>query len=128
MEYREMKIVLTAVCLAIAQQIILGQTAPTLPAWLENYPGASPETHVYKALVQSTYITPAAPSAVVEHYRALFESQKLPFLPNPDGIGTVIRGEPSECSLLITIHPLGNGSFVDVGCAAKSNSSSGTTM
>jgi len=126
LEYPEMKILRAAAWFVAAQQVMLCQTAPSMPSWLADYPGVTAETSTLKALVQSTYKTAASLPAVVDHYRSLFEAQKLPFMPNPDGIGTVIRGATAGCDLLITIHPQGTGSFVEVSCAAKSNSSSST--
>ena len=117
-------ILLTAAWLMAAQQVTLCQTAPSIPSWLANYPGVAAETTILPSLMQSTYKTSANVPAVVDHYRGLFETQKLPFMPNPDGIGAVIRAEPAECDLLITIHPHGAGSFVEVSCAAKSKPSS----
>jgi hypothetical protein len=74
-------------------------------------------------LVESTYTTAAKPAQVVEHYRRLFEAAGLRFQPNADGIGTVIRGDAGECDLLIQIREQAPGTFVDVNCAAKSQTS-----
>jgi hypothetical protein len=75
------------------------------------------------ALVESTYTTAAKAGQVLEHYRALFEAAGLRFQPNPDGIGTVIRGDAAECDLLILVRERAPGTFVDVNCAAKSQAS-----
>ena len=76
--------------------------------------------HNVVILVESTYTTAAKPAQVVEHYRKLFEAAGLQFQPNPDGIGTAIRGDAAECDLLILIREQAPGAFVDVNCAAKS--------
>src|SRR5262245_31303111 len=109
-----MKTLLTAALLVTAQQVMLSQTVPSIPTWLASYPGVTAENHVLPGLAQSMYKTPANLPAVVEYYRGLFEAQRLPFLPNPDGIGTVIRTATADSDLLITIHPQGNATFVEV--------------
>jgi len=93
---------------------------PSMPAWLVAYPGAAVETNASSALVEAAYTTSATPDAVSEHYRKLFEAANLPFEPNPDGIGTTVRGAAAECDLLIAIHGQKDGTFVSVSCAAKS--------
>src|SRR5689334_24960167 len=93
-----------AIFLFISQQPATCQTAPSMPSWLVSYPGAKAETSNLPGLIQSTYITAANVPAVVDHYGRLFEAQKLAFMPNPDGIGSVIRGTTPDCDLLIIIH------------------------
>ena len=122
-----MKTLLIVAVFVTAQQVVRSQTVPSIPTWLASYPGVTAENSAFPGLVQSSYKTPADLSAVVEHYRGLFATQNLPFLPNPDGIGTVIRAATADSDLLITIHPQGNTTFVEVSSAAKSKSSSGDT-
>jgi len=119
-----MKFLRLCAWLLAVQQMMLSQASPVMPAWLATYPGTTAETSTLPALVQSAYQTAANVSSVVDHYRKIFEAQSLPFMPNPDGIGMVIRGTTSDCDLLIVIHPQGTGSFVEVSCAAKSKRSS----
>jgi hypothetical protein len=107
------------VCAIFALTPCFSQEAPSLPAWLASYPGASPEVNSRAFLVQSTYTTPAQPEDIVEHYRKLFETASLPFLPNYDGMGTAIRASAPECDLLIQIRTRSKGTFVSVDCAAK---------
>lgn len=111
---------------AIAATCVIGgigfcQTAPSMPLWLVAYPGATPNSKTFGALVQSTYTTPAKLPEVLEHYHKLFEGAFLRWQPNPDGIGVSIRGDSSECDLLILVREQTSGTFVDVSCAAKSH-------
>lgn len=109
-----------AVCL-VGVAPLFGQ--PSMPSWLTSYGGATAETKTSKVLVEATYTTTAAPQAITDHYRKLFESQSLPFHPNFDGMGSAIRGAAAECDLLIAIRAQDAGSFVRVSCAAKSDGS-----
>jgi hypothetical protein len=111
-----------AVCLSFPAALFC---QPTMPSWLVNYPGATAQVKSFPALVEATYTTGAAPDAVTDHYRKLFEAQNLAFQPNSDGVGVMVRGSAAECNLLITIHAQGEGAFVRVGCAAKSQSATG---
>jgi hypothetical protein len=95
------------------------QQVSSLPAWLQNYPGASPAVRLSDSLVESSYTIAAQPADILQHYRKLFEAAGLPFQPNPDGIGTSIRAAASECDLLILIRTREAGTFVDVNCSAK---------
>jgi hypothetical protein len=104
-------------------QPLAGQTELAMPPWLAAYPGITAQTAKFKSLLESTYTTPARPSAVTEHYRKLFESRNLPFVPNFDGMGTVVRAAAAECDLMITIHAQDSGTEVRVDCAAKSPAS-----
>ena len=101
--------------------------APVFPAWLEPYPGATATAHSSPLLAESTYTASAPPSDVLAHYRKLFEAAKLPFQPNPDGIGTSIRAAAPECDLLILIRTREPGTLVDVNCAARSAAASAST-
>ena len=114
------RILLAAFGLAAARQAAMCQPPPSVPGWLEAYPGASPEVRITSVLARSTYTTAAPAAEVVEHYRKLFESAGLRFQPNSDGIGIAIRGAADECDLLIQIRPRAPATFVDVNCAAKS--------
>lgn len=93
--------------------------APSMPAWLANYPGVTPKVQEGGGNVEVTYTTSAAPALVVQHYGKLFDTAGLPFQPNPDGIGTAIRGSAQECDLLILIRQQGSGTAVEVNCASK---------
>jgi hypothetical protein len=107
--------------LAAAAALASAQNAPpALPSWLAAYPGASPQTRSSSVLVESAYETPAPPADVVAHYQKLFGAAGLSANPTLDGIGTVIRGAPPECGLLITIRQRGTATAVRVSCAAKS--------
>ena len=97
---------------------------PAMPPWLVPYPGATVETNASSTLMEVAYTTLATPDAVSEHYRKLFEAANLPFEPNPDGMGTTVRGAPAECDLLIAIHGQKEGTSVSVSCASKSLPSS----
>jgi hypothetical protein len=108
-----------AVCLSFSQALFC---QPTMPSWLANYPGATPQVKTFPALVEATYTTNAGPDLVTDHYRKLFEAQSLLFHPNSDGIGVTVRGAAAECDLLIAIRALDAGTFVRVSCAAKSQS------
>jgi hypothetical protein len=109
--------------LAAFVTVAVGQSPPSMPSWLVTYPGATPNSRVMGALVESTYTTAATPAQVVDHYRKLFEDAGLRFQPTPDGMGTSIRGDAAECDLLILIREQAPGSFVDVNCSAKSQAS-----
>jgi hypothetical protein len=109
---------LAAAVLLGAIHTLHGQ-APAMPAWLTVFPGATAQTTVFKAMVESAYVAAAKPAAVNEHYRKLFEAQNLPFVPNYDGMGTVIRAATAECDLMITIHAQDSGTDVRVDCSAK---------
>jgi len=93
---------------------------PSMPSWLAAYPGATQQTKSFAAYVESTYDAAAAPAAVRDYYRGLFEGASLPFQPGSDGVGIVIRAAAEECDLLITIRAQGSGSVVRTSCAAKS--------
>src|ERR1700733_4637102 len=95
------------------------QPVSSLPTWLETYPGPIPAVRSSDSLVESSYTIAAQPADIVQHYRKLFEAAGLPFVPNPDGIGTSIRASAPECDLLILIRTRQEGSFVDVNCSAK---------
>jgi hypothetical protein len=95
------------------------QGALSIPAWLQSYPGATAAVHSSDSLIESSYTTAAAPEQIVAHYGKLFEAAKLPFHPNPDGMGTSIRAEAPECDLLIQIRRRDEGAFVKVNCSAK---------
>ena len=114
---------LVSFALVAARPPAVCQSSPTMPSWLTSYPGAAPDSRAMGALLESTYTTAAKPAQVLEHYRGLFEAAGLRFQPNPDGIGTVIRGDAAECDLLILIRERAPGTVVDVNCAAKSQPS-----
>src|SRR5437879_6097984 len=121
-------LLLFAACtLAAAQQPDSRHPAPSMPSWLVSYPGVTPDVQKGAGIVQTSYTTPAKPAEVVEHYRKLFESAGLRFQPNPDGMGTVIRGAASECDLLIVIHQESAGTFVDLSCTSKSPASAASS-
>jgi hypothetical protein len=94
----------------------------TMPAWLAPYPESTPQTKTFAAYSESSYTTAAAPSAVLDHYRKLFETAGLPFVANSDGVGTNIRASASECDLMLSVRPQSTGATVRVSCAAKSPS------
>jgi hypothetical protein len=108
---------LPAVIFACA--VAAGQSPLSAPAWLSPYPGASADTRTLPSLIESTYQTKDAPAAVIAHYGKLFESAGLLFAPTFDGMGTVVRGSPPECDLLIKIREQSGGAFVRVSCAVK---------
>jgi hypothetical protein len=114
------RVLLAVFVLAAARQPAVCQLSPSMPEWLVSYPGSTPESLVMGTLVESTYRTAAKPAQVVEHYGKLFQAAGLRFQPNPDGMGTAIRGDAAECDLLILIREQAPGAFVDVSCAAKS--------
>jgi hypothetical protein len=103
-------------------QAMLGQSEPSMPAWLANYPGVTAQTTRARSLVESSYTAPARPDAVGEHYRKLFEAQNLPFAPNFDGMGTVVRAAAPECDLMISIRAQGAGTSVRVDCTGNEKS------
>lgn len=100
--------------------IAAGQQPPAaIPPWLSPYPGSKPETRAaLSSRVENTYTTRAKPDEVEDHYRKLFEAERLPFQPNPDGIGIAIRAAV-KCDLLITIWERQEGSQVRVSCATN---------
>ncbi len=100
------------------------QAAPSLPPWLETYPGARPTIQSSDSLVESSYTVAAQPDDLVAHYRKLFAAESLPFQPNADGIGTSIRAAARECDLLIQIRSHLEGTFVKVSCAVNPPASS----
>ena len=110
---------LAAALFLTTHQPLIGQTELIMPPWLAAYPGITAQTAKFKSLLESTYTTPATPAAVTGHYRKLFEAQSLPFLPNFDGMGTVVRAAAAECDLMITIRAQDSGTEVRVDCAAK---------
>ena len=110
---------LAAALFLATQQALVGQSEPVMPAWLAVYPGVTAQTATFKSLVESTYTANAKPSAVTEHYRKLFEAQSLSFVPNFDGMGTVVRAAAPECDLMITIREQDSKTLVRVDCAAK---------
>jgi hypothetical protein len=95
------------------------QVAFPFPAWLENFPGATPDLRSTDSLAESSYSVDAQPSEVIAHYRKLFEAQGLPFQANFDGMGWSIRAEAKECNLLIVIRQRPEGTFAKVDCVAK---------
>ena len=109
---------LVAIC-AVSTTIAQGGFA--MPAWLTSFPGATPEVKSSDSEVRATYTVEAQPAEVLAHYRALFEAQGLAFQPNPDGMGTTIRAEAKECSLLILIRSRSDGTYASVDCSAKSD-------
>lgn len=106
-----------------AQQAIFGQSALAMPAWLANYPDVTAQTTKANGLVESNYTAVARPEAVSGHYRKLFEAQNLPFVPNFDGMGTVVRAAAADCDLLISIRAEGKATLVRVDCTGPSPSS-----
>jgi hypothetical protein len=111
---------LWAAVLLTTRQAMVGQSEPAIPVWLANYPGVTAQTTAVKSLVESTYTAPAKPEAVSEHYRKLFEAQNLPFVPNFDGMGTVVRATAAEGDLMISIRAQGAGTLVRLDCTGKS--------
>jgi hypothetical protein len=77
------------------------------------------ETRASAQYFESTYETPAQPQEVIAHYRKLFDAQGLVFQPNFDGIGTAIRGEMPQYSLLLLVRSQGTGSWVQISGAAR---------
>src|ERR1035438_8845249 len=120
-----MRPLITVVVCLVACHALHGQ--PTMPAWLLNYPGVTPETTSLAALAEITYVAKAVPDVVAEHYRKLFEAQNLPFQPNSDGMGITVRGAAAECDLLLAIRAREAGTFVRVSCAAKSQPAATST-
>jgi hypothetical protein len=110
---------LAALFLTTAQGLA-GQSQLEMPPWLAAYPGADAQTATFKSLLESTYTVSAKPAAVVEHYRKLFASQNLAFVPNFDGMGTVVRASSPECDLMVSIREEDAKTSVRVDCAAKS--------
>jgi hypothetical protein len=110
---------LAAALFLATQQSLVGQSELAMPAWLAAYPGVTALTETFKSLLESTYATSARPTAVTEHYRKLFEAQSLSFVPNFDGMGTVVRAVAPECDLMITIREQDSKTLVRVDCAAK---------
>ena len=94
----------------------------TMPAWLAPYPESTPQIRSFPAYTESSYTTAATPAAVLDHYRKLFETAGLAFVPNSDGVGNNVRTSVPECDLLLSIRPQSTGSSVRVNCAAKSPS------
>jgi len=123
-----MRLPFVAACLCLlVTPALFGQ--PGMPAWLAPYPGAAPQTKSYSSMVEATYTVEAAPDAVTDHYRKLFEAQGLPFLPNSDGAGgSVLRGAAAECNLMIAIRAQGSGAGVRVSCTAKNASSGAASL
>lgn len=99
---------------------LIGQVELAMPGWLTPYPGVTTQTSASKALLESTYSVPDKPSVIIEHYRKLFASQGLPYIPNFDGMGNVVRAAAAECDLMITIRAQDSATHVRVDCAAKS--------
>lgn len=114
---------LAAFMLVAARPPAVCQSPPSMPSWLVSYPGATPNSRAMGALVESTYTTAAKTAQVLDHYRKLFEDAGLRFQPRADGMGTSIRGDAAECDVLILIREQEPGSFVDVNCSAKSQTS-----
>ena len=106
---------------------VSGQTPLSIPSWLVSFPGTTPQTKTSSGYFESTYEVSAKPQEIITHYKKLFEAQGLPFQPNFDGMGTAIRGETREYSLLLLIRPQGSGSWVQVSGAAKSTGNAGAT-
>ena len=104
----------------LAGSALFAQTAASLPAWLEVYPGATAKTKRTPGLVESTYETAANPAEVIAHYRKLFQTAGLSFQPSFDGMGTVVRGAAPEGDLLISIRRQGAQTAVRVDLTAKS--------
>jgi len=95
------------------------QTSFPFPAWLENFPGATPSMRSTDSMAESSYSVDALPPEVLEHYRKLFAAQGLAFHANYDGIGWSIRAEAKECNLLIHVREGGDGTNAKVECVAK---------
>lgn len=95
---------------------------PAPPSWLLPYPEAREEARVQsEARTETTYAVLGKPEDVLAHYRKLFSDQKLPFIPNFDGLATTIRGA-RDGSLLITIRENGDQTRIRVLCVAKRTS------
>jgi hypothetical protein len=100
--------------------LVLAQIS--IPGWLAPFPDTTPQTKTFPAYTDTSYTTPAAPAAVIEHYRKLFETAGLPFVANSDGLGTNVRASAPECDLLLSIRPQSTGSSVKLNCASKTPS------
>lgn len=113
----------------LAASILRAQQITALPSWLENYPGATPEVRASKDMVESSYTAAKVQlDDVLAHYQKTFETAKLPFEANPDGIGTTIRAAAPECDLLIRLRERTAGTFVDVYCSTPSKSPAGVAV
>jgi len=99
---------------------LFSQAAPSLPSWLESYPGATPTVRSSDVMIESSYTSSAQPAAIVEFYSGLFGTAGVRFQPNSDGLGTSIRAVLPECELLMQIRSRAEGTFVKVTCSAKS--------
>jgi len=107
--------------LLFALTAAFSQAPFSMPAWLENYPGANATLQAGDSSAEVSYIVDAQPAEVVAHYRKLFEAQGLAFQPNPDGMGTSIRVAARECDLLILIRSRAEGTYAKVSCTAKAD-------
>jgi len=103
---------------------VFSQQGLSAPAWLENYPGVTPDVRSSSALIETTYLADAQPMEVEQHYRELFEAHGLAFNPYWDGMGISVRGTAHECDLLIVIRSRPEGALTKVSCAAKADASS----
>jgi len=97
--------------------LLVGQTAPSLPAWLIPYQDAAATTSASPTVVESSYMVPAKPEEVSAHYAKLLTSNGLTFQRNYDGLGTVIRASATECNLLIKVRESSAGAAVRISCA-----------
>ncbi len=122
--YPTEKILILLALTLLAPRLSFSEETLALPSWLQPYPGASADLRPTPSMIESSYTSAAQPAEVVEHYRNLFGTAGLPFRPNPDGLGTTIRGEAPECDLLIQIRSRADGALVHVYCSAKAAASS----
>ncbi len=123
---RAMRCLYTALVIVAAACGLAGQ--PVMPEWLVNYPGASVQTKSFRDLVETRYLASGTPGEVRDFYRVLFESRTIPFRPNSDGVGVVVRASVDECNLFLSIRGREEGGTeVQVSCAAKGESAANMT-
>lgn len=108
---------LMTACVAAAQFVT--PVPSVMPSWVAPYPGVSAESRRNGNSVESTYTAGAAPHDVLSHYRSLFVSAGVPFRPDPQGGGFLIRANVPECDLEIVIRGRYPDSTVKVTCSPR---------
>ncbi|MBK9166406.1 MAG: hypothetical protein IPM24_02960 [Bryobacterales bacterium] len=119
MRIRRGSIVLLAVLAALGCR-----AAPVAcPGWLTPYPGAAADDPVARPTwIEISFSAAAGMDEVASHYRGLFESQGIPFVLRPDGLGVTIRGR-RECDLLIALRESGGRISGRITCAVLPDAS-----
>ena len=112
-------LLISALSMACAAAQFVTPVPSVMPAWLVPYPSASAQNRQAGHGVESTYTIAALPHDILAHFRTLFASAGLPFLPDPMGHGFLIRAAAPECDLDISIRRRDPETTVKVTCSPR---------